>query len=199
VGVSRFRPRWLTNLSNALKTSRVDETESADAVVDVRRQALSQARAGLVFALSLLAGIVVIHPEWHVGVLWGVVDLAMGTWAATGAVGRFRSDLRAAEPLPHEAVEVVPTRQGLIRLALVTLAPLALLAAFPDEEWALQAAVTAAATIFAFWFVQPLVQSYLAWRWERSHGRLFRFLARSVDEEDADVSLYVADHAVPAA
>jgi hypothetical protein len=70
----------------------------------------------------------------------------------------------------------------------------ALLVALPPVYRVLQVVGGAIAIVVAVTCIEPLAEMYLVSRWEPVHGRLFRVLGRSADD---DVSLYVANPPSP--
>jgi hypothetical protein len=167
-----------------------------ESVVSVRRELHQQATQGLVYALVLLAAVVAVRPDAKALAVYGLFELVSALYAVGKAFVRFRRSVRASEPLPYDTVEATPRPTGILRAAGLTAAAVALLVAFSHSLWVLQFVCGLIAIVVAALCIQPLAELYLLSRWERFHGRLFRPLDAS---EDDDVPLYVADHAVPAA
>ena len=124
-------------------------------------------------------------------------------YAAVRAVLKFRSRLDEAEPLPIRAVEAFgrPKRPPLgwkqrLTSSAILIAGLAGAIAILWSSWARDVMAGVIALLIADGFVRPLATAYLATRWERAHGRLFRPFVREDDDEEM---LYVADRPVPAA
>jgi hypothetical protein len=129
---------------------------------------------------------------------------SLGTvYAAVRAVFQFRTRLDEVEPLPTRAVEAfgrpkrppLSWRQRLTNLVIL-IAGIAGAVVSLRSHWAPDVMAGAIALLIADGFVRPLATAYLAGRWERRHGRLFRpFVLEGEDEEP----LYVAERPVPPA
>jgi hypothetical protein len=174
-----------------------------DAVVSVRDDSLREARAGLVLSLCLVAALAALHPNWKTLATLAVVQAVGTVYAAVRAVFKFRSRLDEAEPLPMRAVEAFgrPKRPPLgwkqrVVSSAILIAGIAGAIASAWSRWGPDVMAGAIALLIADGFVRPLATAYLAGRWERAHGRLFRPFVRDEDDEEM---LYVADRPVPAA
>jgi hypothetical protein len=179
------------------------ESEQADAVVSVRGDSLRRARAGLVLSLCLIAALAAIHPNWKTLGTYAVVQSVGSVYSVVRAVLKFRTRLDEAEPLPTRAVEafgrpkppLLGWKQRLGSWAIL-IAVIAAAVASLWTHWAREVMATAIALLIADGLVRPLATAYLAGRWERTHGRLFRPF---VPEGDDEGTLYVAERPVPAA
>jgi hypothetical protein len=179
------------------------ESEQVDAVVSVRGDSLRRAGAGLVISLCLIAAFAAIHPNWKAVGTLAVFQSVCSLYATVRAVLKFRSRLDEAEPLPLRAVEAFgrPKRPPLswkqrVVSSAILIAAIAGAIASAWTSWAPEVVAAAIALLITDGFVLPLATAYLARRWERTHGRLFRPFVR---DEDGDATLYVADRPVPAA
>jgi hypothetical protein len=172
-------------------------------VVSVHRTALREAVTGLGVSAALLAGLVVVHPNWTAAAVYGGFALVTSAYTVVRTVFKFRSRLSGAEPLPTEAVEVAPRAKDstprLLYELVVIAGIVALLVGFSNVTWVIEVAASLVATLISFQLVQPLAEAHLVSRWERSHGRLFRPAAARDDDDEEGAPLYVAQRPVPAA
>jgi hypothetical protein len=167
-----------------------------ESVVSVRRRLHQQATQGLVYALVFVTAVVAVRPDGKTLITYSIIEPLTLLYAVAKAIYKFRTAIRESEPLPYDAVEAPPRRDGLLRMTGAVAVAVALLVAFSRVHWVLQVVGGAIAIVVVVTCIEPLAEMYLVSRWESVHGRLFRALGRS---DDDDVSLYVADHAVPAA
>jgi hypothetical protein len=179
------------------------ESEQVDAVVSVRSDSLREARSGLVLSLCLLAALVTIYPNWKVVGTLAVVQSVGSVYTGVRAALKFRRRLDEAEALPTQAVEAFgrPKRPplGWKQRVVGTAILIAVIAGGVTsywQGWAPHVLATVIAVLITDGLVRPLATAYLAGRWERTHGRLFRPFVRDEDDEE---TLYVADRPVPAA
>ena len=177
--------------------------EPVERVVGVRRQALYDARLGLLFVLAPFVVLVVTQPNWRTMVFYAALEFAVLTIGAARTIYRFGDGLEGVEPLPPQAVEAAPrwamATAGPVRKGVAgafAIGPIVLLLAFPHVLWLVRAAALLIALYVADDLLVPLVEARLVARWEHSHGRLFRPL-EPVDEDAEE--LYVADRPVAGA
>jgi hypothetical protein len=188
-------------MSSAARTQ--PESVQSEAVVSVRGDSLREARTGLVLSLCLIAALAALHPDWKTLGTLAVLQSAATVYAAVRAVLKFRTRLDEAEPLPTRAVEAfgrpkpppLGWKQRLSSWAIL-IAAIAGAVASLWTHWARDVMAAAIALLIADGLVRPLATAYLAGRWERTHGRLFRPFVLERDDEEP---LYVADRPVPAA
>jgi hypothetical protein len=169
-------------------------------VVGVRRQALHDARLGLLFVLAPLIALVATQPNWRTLVFYAAFEFGVVTIGAARTIYRFGDRLESVEPLPPPAVEAAPrwamATAGPVRKGVAgafAIAPIVLLLAFPHVVWLVRAAAALIALYAADDLLVPLVEARVVARWEHSHGRLFRPL-EPVDQDGEE--LYVADRPV---